>query len=246
MAKITSTRLQLDIRLRGEIYKVHAVLTLPPIKLPKYHLAAILSHGGGSERDHGGHYDHGGSLPGFATAFAEIGIPCLRYTFNNDNYDTDWFNNRSKYDPTYRLRRDAMNAVLIAVRRQVDCLSHARWIAGGFSWSANAAAELSLKRHDIAALLLIEFDYHRPVFTRFPFEKLKVPAMFIIGTEDDPSLPVLSQLKRIRIPYKLYLSKGTSRRLIVRDDKDNHVKDKTEHARLNAWNAVKHFIKTLM
>lgn len=246
MVRTTSSSIRFPIRLRGQSYTVDAVLTLPFPSSIKSNIAAILSHGGGSETDHGGNYDHGGSLSGIATAVAEVGIPCLRYTFNNDNYDTNWFNDSSKYDATYRLRRDAMNAVIIAARREIDSLSRSKWIVGGFSWSANAAAELSLKRHDIVALLLIEFDYHRPVFTSFPFEKLTVPALFIVGSKDTPSLPVLDQLKRIASPYILYVSKGTSRRLAVRGDDFVIVKHKTDIARRKAGDVVKQFIQKLL
>ena len=237
--------LQLNIRLRGHKYTIDAVLTLPNDH-QTFPLAAVLSHGGGSLADHGGNYDHSGSLPCVAAALAASGIPCLRYTFNDDNHNTNWLTDKSKYDATYRLRRDAMAAVLISARRQISDLASAKWVLGGFSWSANAAAELSLKRADVAALLLIEFDYHRNVFTKFPLEKLTVPTMFIIGSDDTPSAPLLPELWRVKAPFQLYIAEGASRRLHVRDVNNRILQRKTAEIRRRACNAVKSFSRKIL
>lgn len=186
---------QLNIYLRRKRYKIDYVIHNTETT---GHIGAILSHGGGWPANHGGNLDHG-CLSEIADECAVSGLPCMRYTFNNDNFETGWFDDETRYDFTYRLRRDAMRAVLIAVKKQPppEMQTCERFVMGGFSWSANAATELSLQRQDIVGLLLLSYDFHRAIFRSIPLEKIVVPAFFAVGELDDVSVPVIPHLPRI-------------------------------------------------
>ncbi|KAL3155754.1 hypothetical protein ABBQ32_012771 [Trebouxia sp. C0010 RCD-2024] len=121
----------------------------------------------------------------------------------------------TQYDQAYHMRRDAMAAVLVAARRKIPLLKDCKWVLGGFSWAANAALEVSLRRRDIQGLLLLAPNWHRHTFTKFPLRQVHHPALVIVGAMDPQSLPFVEVLFNVKQAC-LFMAKDGSHRLDIR------------------------------
>ncbi len=210
---------------------VSYTLSLPATGLSRR--AVILSHGGGGPENPGGDKDMS-CLEQVSCAFAEAGIPCLRYTFKgiaNDGMHID-----------RELRYKVLLAIMTRAFRNVPELQDIRqWILAGLSVGGVISMLASLQKpRQVCGLVCISFpDFY------VPLDAVTVPTLFISGKQDPmhAGVDIASRLRMMKAPVMLTVIPRARHRMEIRHRNGKVDVRATRRATAAVTQAITHFLK---
>ncbi len=201
----------LPVHVNTKTYQVPYTLSLwSSCRLCKH--AAILSHGGGGPGNPGGDKDMS-CLQQVAVAFAEAGVPCLRYTFKGEA--------KGVCGVVIGIDRDLRYKILIAImtkafNRIPELVNVRGWILGGLSVGGGNSVAASIQHpHLVLGLVCISYpDFRCDTLLR----AVAIPVIFISGKQDPmiAGVDIASQVRQIKGPVMLSVIPRARHRLEVR------------------------------
>ncbi|KAK9817951.1 hypothetical protein WJX72_004798 [[Myrmecia] bisecta] len=150
-----------------QIGKASIPIVISPVAAPLNSTAVILCHGASGDCE-------SGNLPRFAAAFADAGLPCVRFTCK---------------PPNLKSRLKTFEGVLEYAQKSKHLAGVSRWIFAGHSMGARVACGAAEAHPDIcAACILFSYPLHSPgkedQLRDVPLTELALPLLFVRGTAD--------------------------------------------------------------
>jgi len=204
-------------------------LSLPATGLSRR--AVILSHGGGGPQNPGGDKDMS-CLEQVSCAFAEAGIPCLRYTFKGIAKDGMHIDRELRYKVLLAIMTNAF-------RNVPELQGIIQWILAGLSVGGVISMLASLQKQ-VCGLVCISFpDFH------IPLDAVTVPTIFISGKQDPmcAGVDIASRLRLMKAPAMLTVIPRARHRMEIRHRNGKVDVGATRRATAIVKQAITHFLK---